>query len=108
MHAPERLRIEIGLQLLDGPVIRFAFHTRCHHGDQTVVNGRVNDILRIHNEVAIVALHQKLSALRAQFNQRRITAAIDSAAGPKKPVQIGGIPTLRPKWIGEAWRVYRS
>src|ERR1700680_744852 len=26
----------------------------------------------------------------------------------KNPVQIGGIPTLRPKWIGEARRVYRS
>ena len=85
MHAPERLRIEIGLQLLDGPVVGFTFHARRHNGDQTVVDGRVHDILRIHDEVAIVALHQKLSALRAELSQRRITAAIDSAAGPKKP-----------------------
>jgi hypothetical protein len=59
-------------------------------------------------KLRLFALHQKFGALRAELNQRRITAAIDSAAGPKKPVQIGGIPTLRAKWIGETWRVSNS
>src|SRR5580658_2406011 len=63
MDAPEGIGIEIGLQLLNGAIVRLPFEIRGDHGNQSVVNSRVDHVLRVDDEIPMVALNEDLGAL---------------------------------------------
>ena len=58
MYPPEEVRVEVGLQFFDRAIIRLAFELRCYDRDHALVDGRVNQILRIHDQVSVVRSEQ--------------------------------------------------
>ena len=63
MYPPKYFGIQVGLQFLDGPVIRLTFELRGHDRDQAIIDGGLDHVLRIDYQVPVISFDQKFGAL---------------------------------------------
>ena len=60
----------IRLQILDRTVVRVPFELRRHESNQAVVDGGVDHVLRVHDEIAILRTHQQLGPVHRRTSRR--------------------------------------
>src|SRR5579884_3440494 len=64
MRPPEGVHVERGVQFLERPVIGAAFSVARDDGDQPIVDRGENQILRIHEQQALLRLHEQFHRMR--------------------------------------------
>jgi hypothetical protein len=62
VHPPEKIPIEIGLEVLDRAVVGVPLDIGCDQRDQAVIDGGVDQIAGVHDEIPVIGPHQQLGS----------------------------------------------
>src|ERR1022692_2225872 len=98
VHTPEGVLVQVGLQIFDGAVVGMPLDVGGHQRNHTVVDGGVDHILRVHDEIAVRVPDQQLGAVRgtrAAAARRSSPSADTTRVGGQKIGQARNLKDLK-------------